>query len=245
MYPARMYVLSIVLLLPPAPAALVLDGRWAEMRSCLSAAAFLLIAVAGPPGAFGDAWRAVVVPVDGELIGDDGRGEDCIVHVSIVQEKNFVAMEGRCAVLCPRSRATCAGVILCIPWWRWVDKNLRFCVELAVRVLFRGRGIGQGVDDVELQYSSISKHKGTPSKVASCRDQLSRMACASACASGFGLGTWCVTRGCHSTASCRSPRLMEGFHLTSSHAIDDASVPRKTKFSLQPFNPKPNPRPCN
>lgn len=46
------------------------------MRSCLSAAAFLRIAVAGPPGAFGEAGRAVVVPVVGELMGEEGRGED-------------------------------------------------------------------------------------------------------------------------------------------------------------------------
>ena len=48
--------------------------------SALSAAAFLLIAVAGPPGGFGDDGRAVVEPVDGEpgvFIGEAGRGEDC------------------------------------------------------------------------------------------------------------------------------------------------------------------------
>ena len=69
-------ILNIVLLLPPAPAALVLVGRAFATLSALSAAAFLLMAVAGPPGGFGDAGRAVVEPVEGELTGDEGRGED-------------------------------------------------------------------------------------------------------------------------------------------------------------------------
>ena len=47
-------ILNIVLLLPPAPAALVLLGRALATLSALSAAAFLLMAVAGPPGALGD-----------------------------------------------------------------------------------------------------------------------------------------------------------------------------------------------
>ena len=72
------HVLNIVLLLPPAPAALVLDGRAFATLSALSAAAFLLIAVAGPPGGFGDDGLAVVEPVEGgELTGEEGRGEDC------------------------------------------------------------------------------------------------------------------------------------------------------------------------
>lgn len=70
------YVLNIVPLLPPAPAALVLLGRALEARSALSAAAFLLIAVAGPPGGFGEEGRAVVVP-EGVLTGEVGRGDDC------------------------------------------------------------------------------------------------------------------------------------------------------------------------
>lgn len=48
--------------LPPAPAALVLLGRWLETFSARSAAAFLRITVAGPPGGLGEAGRAVVVP---------------------------------------------------------------------------------------------------------------------------------------------------------------------------------------
>ena len=71
-------LLSIVLLLPPAPAARVLEGLAFATLSALSAAAFRLIAVAGPPGGFGDEGRAVEEPVDGgELTGEDGRGEDC------------------------------------------------------------------------------------------------------------------------------------------------------------------------
>ena len=69
-------ILNIVLLLPPAPAALVLEGRAFATLSARSAAAFLLIAVAGPPGALGDEGRAVVEPVEGEFTGDEGRGDD-------------------------------------------------------------------------------------------------------------------------------------------------------------------------
>lgn len=72
------HILNIVLLLPPAPAALVLEGLAFATLSARSAAAFLLIAVAGPPGGLGEAGRApVVVPVDGEFTGEEGRGEDC------------------------------------------------------------------------------------------------------------------------------------------------------------------------
>lgn len=60
-----------MLLLPPAPAARVLDGLALATLSALSAAAFLLIAVAGPPGAFGEVARAVVLPVVGEVAPDD------------------------------------------------------------------------------------------------------------------------------------------------------------------------------
>ncbi len=74
---SRANILNIVLLLPPAPAALVLAGRAFATLSALSAAAFLLIAVAGPPGGFGEVGRAVVEPVEGELTGEEGRGDDC------------------------------------------------------------------------------------------------------------------------------------------------------------------------
>jgi hypothetical protein len=67
-----------VLLLPPAPAARVLDGLAFATLSARSAAALLLIAVAGPPGGLGDDGRPVLEPVDApaELTGEDGRGED-------------------------------------------------------------------------------------------------------------------------------------------------------------------------
>ena len=73
----------MVLLLPPAPADLVLAGRMLETLSARSAAAFLLMAVAGPPGGLGDVLRpcapveepeAVAAPA---LTGEEGRGEDC------------------------------------------------------------------------------------------------------------------------------------------------------------------------
>ena len=70
-------LLSIVLELPPAPAALVLLGRWLETFSARSAAAFLRITVAGPPGGLGEAGRAVVVPDAALLTGEVARGADC------------------------------------------------------------------------------------------------------------------------------------------------------------------------
>ena len=76
-------ILNIVLLLPPAPAARVLDGRAFATLSALSAAAFLLMAVAGPPGGLGEDGRAVVDPVEGELTGEEGRGEDYLRSVSV------------------------------------------------------------------------------------------------------------------------------------------------------------------
>lgn len=47
-------ILSIVLVLPPAPAALVLLGRALASLSFWSAAALLRMAVFGPPGGVGD-----------------------------------------------------------------------------------------------------------------------------------------------------------------------------------------------
>jgi len=70
-----MDLLNIVLELPPAPAARVLLGLWFADFSARSAAAFLRITVAGPPGGLGDAGRAVVEPA-AVLTGDVGRGED-------------------------------------------------------------------------------------------------------------------------------------------------------------------------
>jgi hypothetical protein len=69
------HALNMVLLLPPAPAARVLLGRADAVFSARSAAAFLRMTVAGPPGGFGD-WL-VEAPVDAPAEGpDDGGGED-------------------------------------------------------------------------------------------------------------------------------------------------------------------------
>ena len=68
-------VRSMVLELPPAPAALVLVGLAFATLSALSAAAFLLIAVFGPPG--GDKFRPLLTPAEaGGEVGEDGLGED-------------------------------------------------------------------------------------------------------------------------------------------------------------------------
>jgi hypothetical protein len=84
------HLLSIVLLLPPAPAARVLFGLAVAALSARSAAAFLLIAVAGPPGAFGEDGRPVDAPVEVPLeaacgAGEDGGGEDCLQVRWLVQ----------------------------------------------------------------------------------------------------------------------------------------------------------------
>lgn len=65
-----------MLLEPPAPAARVLLGRAFALFSFKSAAARLLIAVAGPPGGFGDDGRADEVPELGGFTGELGRGAD-------------------------------------------------------------------------------------------------------------------------------------------------------------------------
>lgn len=75
-------LLSIVLELPPAPAALVLLGLRFAVFSARSAAAFLLMTVAGPPGGLGETWRAVDEP-EGVLVGEVGRGEDCHGGISV------------------------------------------------------------------------------------------------------------------------------------------------------------------
>lgn len=67
-----------MLVLPPAPAALVLLGRAFAIFSFWSAAALRRMAVRAPPGAEGDEGRPMLAPVAaGELTGDDARGEDC------------------------------------------------------------------------------------------------------------------------------------------------------------------------
>lgn len=72
---SSVYSLSMVLELPPAPAALVLLGRRLAVFSARSAAAFLRMTVAGPPGGFGDAGRAVVEPEEAAF-GEVARGAD-------------------------------------------------------------------------------------------------------------------------------------------------------------------------
>ena len=63
--------------LPPAPAALVLDGLVFATLSCLSAAARLLIMVLGPPGGVGDTGRAPLELAEpGVSPGEVGRGDD-------------------------------------------------------------------------------------------------------------------------------------------------------------------------
>jgi hypothetical protein len=64
-----------VLLLPPAPAALVDAGRAFATRSFWSAAARRRIAVLGPPGGVGLDGRPLAEPTPG-LAGEDAPGED-------------------------------------------------------------------------------------------------------------------------------------------------------------------------
>jgi hypothetical protein len=66
----------MVLLLPPAPAALVLFGLAFAVFSARSAAAFRRIAVAGPPGGLGEDCRPVVEPCDPPAEFWDGGGDD-------------------------------------------------------------------------------------------------------------------------------------------------------------------------
>jgi hypothetical protein len=63
----------MVELLPPAPAARVLEGRALATLSARSAAARRRMAVAGPPGGLGEAGRALVLP---EAMGETGESED-------------------------------------------------------------------------------------------------------------------------------------------------------------------------
>lgn len=72
----------MVLLLPPAPAALVLAGRALATLSARSAAAFLRIAVLGPPGGVGDDGLAVLVATEGGQWMGEPEPDDCRVEVS-------------------------------------------------------------------------------------------------------------------------------------------------------------------
>lgn len=77
-------VLSIVELLPPAPAERVLFGLAFAIFSFWSAAARLRITARAPPGGGGESGRAVDWPeAGGEFTGDAGRGEDCFARQGI------------------------------------------------------------------------------------------------------------------------------------------------------------------
>lgn len=77
------YVLSIVLLEPPAPAARVLLGLALAIFSFWSAAARRRIAVRGPPGmAEGEEGRPMLAPLAAAASGEAGRGEDCKLRIS-------------------------------------------------------------------------------------------------------------------------------------------------------------------
>lgn len=76
----------MVLLLPPAPAALVLFGRAFAIFSFWSAAARRRMAVLGPPGGVGEEGRATLAPeaaAPAPLMGEEGRGEDCDATISM------------------------------------------------------------------------------------------------------------------------------------------------------------------
>jgi hypothetical protein len=77
---SSVYRRSIVLVLPPAPAALVLLGRALAIFSFWSAAARRRMAVRAPPGGGGDEGRPVLAPVLGALTGEEALGEDCRTH---------------------------------------------------------------------------------------------------------------------------------------------------------------------
>ena len=75
MHRVRHDIRNMVLELPPAPADLVLVGLAFATLSALSAAAFLRMAVLGPPG--GDKFRPLLTPAEaGGEVGEDWRGED-------------------------------------------------------------------------------------------------------------------------------------------------------------------------
>jgi hypothetical protein len=70
-----------VLLLPPAPAALVLLGLALATLSARSAAALRRSTVLGPPGGVGDDGRPVLTPESVLPIGgDEAGGEDYSRH---------------------------------------------------------------------------------------------------------------------------------------------------------------------
>jgi len=91
------YILNIVLLLPPAPAALVLLGLAFATLSFWSAAARLRIAVFGPPGGVGEEVLPAPGVTAGEFTGEEARGEDYgrIISIFFLMEEASLP----CAVL--------------------------------------------------------------------------------------------------------------------------------------------------
>lgn len=77
----------MVLLLPPAPAALVLLGRTLASLSFWSAAALLRMAVFGPPGGVGEIGLPELCPTAWEATGEEARGDDCMmIKLTIVPQ---------------------------------------------------------------------------------------------------------------------------------------------------------------
>jgi len=85
---SSVYNFNMVLLLPPAPAERVLDGRSLAFTAALSAAARRLRTVLGPPGGAGEAGRPVEVP-DGEVGAGSGDGEDIMNYDANLLSKDI------------------------------------------------------------------------------------------------------------------------------------------------------------
>ena len=92
-----MYSLSMVLVLPPAPAARVLLGLAFAIFSFWSAAALRRMAVLAPPGGVGEEGRAVLAPDDaaGALTGESDLGEAIIMKRGIWEMSQKVKREKR------------------------------------------------------------------------------------------------------------------------------------------------------
>lgn len=77
---SSVYSFNIVLLLPPAPAARVLEGRAFATCAALSAAVFRRMTALGPPGTEGDDCRAEERTSRSEPevapAGEDARGDE-------------------------------------------------------------------------------------------------------------------------------------------------------------------------
>ena len=76
-----------MLVLPPAPADLVLFGLALATFSARSAAALRLMTVLGPPGGAGDACRAVLEPVAGGVFRFESAPFDAFNDIRQHEEK--------------------------------------------------------------------------------------------------------------------------------------------------------------